>query len=102
MTGFRCGTVAIAGRPNTGKSTLLNRLVGERLSIVSPKAQTTRHLVTGILNTDDCQFVFTDSPGLQSSPRDVLHRTLNRRAAQAVRDADVVAFVVDADRKSVV
>jgi len=98
MSDFRCGTVAIAGRPNTGKSTLLNRLVGERLSIVSPKAQTTRHLVTGILNTDDCQFIFIDSPGLQSRHRDVLHRTLNRRAADVVRDADVVAFVVDALR----
>ena len=98
MTGFHCGTIAIAGRPNTGKSTLLNRLVGERLSIVSPKAQTTRHLVTGILNTGDCQFVFIDSPGLQSRHRDILHRTLNRRAADVVRDVDVVAFVVDAAR----
>ena len=98
MTGFRCGTVAIAGQPNTGKSTLLNRMVGERLSIVSPKAQTTRHLITGILNTGDCQFVFIDSPGLQSRHRNVLHRTLNRRAADVVRDADVVAFVVDAAR----
>jgi GTPase len=98
MTGFRCGTIAIAGRPNTGKSTLLNRLVGERLSIVSPKAQTTRHLVTGILNADDCQFVFIDSPGLQSTHRDILHRTLNRRAAEVVRHADVVAFVVEAGR----
>jgi len=98
MSAFRCGTVAIAGRPNTGKSTLLNRLVGEKLSIVSPKAQTTRHLVTGILNTEDCQFVFIDSPGLQSQHRDVLHRTLNRRAAEVVKDADVVAFVLDALR----
>ena len=98
MTGFRCGTIAIAGRPNTGKSTLLNRLIGERLSIVSPKAQTTRHLVTGILNADECQFVFIDSPGLQSRHRNLLHRTLNRRAADAIRDADVVAFVVDAGR----
>jgi len=98
MSRFHCGTVAIAGRPNTGKSTLLNRLVGERLSIVSPKAQTTRHLVTGILNTGDCQLILIDSPGLQSRHRDVLHRTLNRRAADVVRDADVVAFVVDALR----
>ena len=96
MSAFRCGTIAIAGRPNTGKSTLLNRLVGERLSIVSPKAQTTRHLVTGILNAGDGQFVFIDSPGLQSRHRDALHRTLNRRATEVVRDADVVAFVVDA------
>ena len=98
MSAFRCGTVAISGRPNTGKSTLVNRLVGERLSIVSPKAQTTRHLVTGILNTGNCQYVFIDSPGLQSRHRDVLHRTLNRRAAEVVKDADVVAFVVDALR----
>jgi len=98
MSAFRCGSVAIAGRPNTGKSTLLNRLVGERLSIVSPKAQTTRHLVTGILNADDCQYVFIDSPGLQSQHRDVLHRRLNRRAAEALKDADVVLFVVDALR----
>ena len=98
MTGFRCGTIAIAGRPHTGKSTLLNRLIGERLSIVSPKAQTTRHLVTGILNADECQFVFIDSPGLQSRHRNLLHRTLNRRAVDVVRDADVVAFVVDAGR----
>ena len=98
MSEFRCGTVAIAGRPNTGKSTLLNRLVGERLSIVSPKAQTTRHLVTGILNSGDCQFVFVDSPGLQSRHRDILHRTLNRRATDVMRDADVVAFVVEALR----
>jgi GTP-binding protein Era len=98
MSAFRCGSLAIAGRPNTGKSTLLNRLVGERLAIVSPKAQTTRHLVTGILNTDDSQFVFIDSPGLQSQHRDVLHRTLNRRAAEVLKDADVVVFVVDALR----
>ena len=98
MVGFRCGTIALAGRPNTGKSTLLNRLVGEKLSIVSPKAQTTRHLVTGILNTQDCQFVFIDSPWLQSHHRNVLHRTLNRRAVDAIRDADVVAFVVDEAR----
>ncbi|MGH8739009.1 MAG: GTPase Era [Burkholderiales bacterium] len=98
MIAFRCGTVAIAGRPNTGKSTLLNRLIGEKLSIVSPKAQTTRHLVTGILNTGNCQFVFIDSPGLQSRHRDILHRTLNRRASNAVRDADVVGFVIDAAR----
>ena len=96
MRAFRCGSVAIAGRPNTGKSTLLNRLVGERLSIVSPKAQTTRHLVTGILNSDGCQYVFIDSPGLQSQHRDALHRTLNRRAAEVLKDADVILFVVDA------
>ena len=98
MKGFRCGTVAIVGRPNTGKSTLLNRLVGQRLSIVSPKAQTTRHLVTGILNEEGCQFVFLDSPGLQKREREVLHWMLNRRAMEALRQSDVVALVVEALR----
>jgi len=95
MSGYRCGTIAIAGRPNTGKSTLLNRLVGEKLSIVSPKAQTTRHVVTGILTRSDCQFVFLDSPGLQKRHREALHRTLNRRATEVLRECDVVAFVVE-------
>lgn len=94
----RCGTIGIAGRPNTGKSSLLNRLVGEKLSIVSPKAQTTRHLVTGILTRDDCQYVFVDSPGQQPRARSVLHRRLNRRAIQAARDADVAMLVVEALR----
>ena len=94
----RCGTIGIAGRPNTGKSSLLNRLIGEKLSIVSAKPQTTRHLVTGILTREDCQYVFVDAPGHQSHSRSVLHRTLNRRATQAARDADVALFVVEAGR----
>jgi small GTP-binding protein len=80
MSAHRCGTIAIAGRPNTGKSSLLNRLVGEKLSIVSSRAQTTRHLVTGILTTEDCQYVFTDAPGFQREHRNAMHRMLNRRA----------------------
>jgi GTPase len=94
----RCGTIGIAGRPNTGKSSLLNRLVGQKLSIVSSKPQTTRHLVTGILTHPGCQYVFVDAPGQQSGSRSVLHRTLNRRATQAARDADVALFVVEAMR----
>ena len=94
----RCGTIGIAGRPNTGKSTLLNRLVGEKLSIVSPRAQTTRHLVTGIVTRGDCQYVFVDSPGQQMRARTTLHRVLNRRGSQAARDADVALFVVEALR----
>jgi GTP-binding protein Era len=94
----RCGTIGIAGRPNTGKSSLLNRLVGEKLSIVSPKPQTTRHLVTGILTRPDCQYVFVDAPGQQSGSRSVLHRRLNRRATQAARDADVALLLVEAGR----
>jgi GTP-binding protein Era len=94
----RCGTIGIAGRPNTGKSSLLNRLIGQKLSIVSPRPQTTRHLVTGILTLPGCQYVFVDAPGQQSRSRSVLHRRLNRRATQAARDADVALFVVEAGR----
>jgi GTP-binding protein Era len=94
----RCGTIGIAGRPNTGKSSLLNRLVGSKLSIVSPKAQTTRHLVTGILTREDCQYVFIDAPGRQAGSRSILHRAINRRATQAARDADVAMLVVEALR----
>ena len=94
----RCGTIGIAGRPNTGKSSLLNRLVGEKVSIVSAKPQTTRHLVTGILTRPDCQYVFVDAPGQQSGAKSTLHRRLNRRATEAARDADVALFVVEALR----
>ena len=88
----------MSGRPNTGKSSLLNRLVGEKLSIVSAKPQTTRHLVTGILTQPDCQYVFVDAPGQQMKARSALHRRLNRRATEAARDADVALFVVEALR----
>ena len=94
----RCGTIGIAGRPNTGKSSLLNRLVGEKVSIVSSKPQTTRHLVTGILTRPDCQYIFVDAPGQQTQAINTLHRRLNRRATEAARDADVALFVVEAQR----
>src|SRR5512145_3097226 len=94
----RCGTIGLAGRPNTGKSSLLNRLVGEKVSIVSAKPQTTRHLITGILTRPDCQYVFVDAPGQQTSAKNTLHRRLNRRATEAARDADVALFVVEALR----
>ena len=98
MSTQRCGTVGIAGRPNTGKSSLLNRLVGQKVSIVSPRAQTTRHLITGVLTQDGCQYIFVDAPGQQSLHRSALHRTLNRRATEAARDSDVALFVVEALR----
>ena len=100
MTGnhFRCGTIGITGRPNTGKSSLLNRFIGQKLSIVSRKAQTTRHLVRGILTTPDCQYVFVDSPGFQTRHNNVLNKSLNRRATDAARDADVVLWVIEAPK----
>jgi GTPase len=94
----RCGTIGIAGRPNTGKSSLLNRLVGEKVSIVSSKPQTTRHLVTGILTQAGCQYIFVDAPGQQLQAKNTFHRRLNRRATEAARDADVALFVVEALR----
>ncbi len=94
----RCGTVGIVGRPNTGKSSLLNRLLGQKLSIVSRKPQTTRHLVTGILTRPGCQYVFVDAPGQQAASKTVFQRALNRRATEAGRDTDVVLFVLEALR----
>ena len=100
MTTFRCGTVAIAGRPNTGKSSLLNKLVGEKIAIVSPKAQTTRRTLSGILTTKTCQYVFVDLPGYQTRHVNVLNRALNRQATDGARDCDLVLFVVEAGRLS--
>jgi GTP-binding protein Era len=94
----RCGTVALVGRPNTGKSSLLNRLVGEKLSIVSARPQTTRHLVTGILTRPGCQYIFIDAPGNPPRLKSVLHKALNRRVAEAASQADVVLFVLEALR----
>jgi len=98
MSAHRCGTIGLVGRPNTGKSSLLNRLVGEKLVIVSNKPQTTRHLVSGILTRPDCQYVFVDAPGNPPRERSVLQRTLKRRFMEAARDVDVALFVVEASR----
>ena len=100
MSAFRCGTVAIAGRPNTGKSSLLNKLVGEKLAIVSPRAQTTRRALSGILTDAACQYVFVDLPGYQTRHVNVLNRALNREATHGARDCDVVVFVLEALRFS--
>jgi GTP-binding protein Era len=98
MNVHRCGTVGIVGRANTGKSSLLNRLLGHKLSIVSARPQTTRHLVTGILTREDRQYVFVDAPGQQLKARSTMQRALNRRATEAGRDTDVALFVVEALR----
>src|SRR2546428_223314 len=88
----RCGTVALAGPPNVGKSTLLNALVGEHLAIVSPKPQSTRLPVIGLLTRDDAQFIFTDSPGLLE-PEYQLHEVMRAAAVRAIVDAEVVAYL---------
>lgn len=95
---IRSGYVAIVGRPNVGKSTLLNRLVGEKISIVSRKAQTTRHRITGILTTSDAQYIFVDTPGFQTKFSNALNRAMNRGVTQTLNDVDVVFFVVEAGR----
>jgi len=96
--GQRCGLVAIVGRPNVGKSTLLNALVGQKVSITSKKAQTTRHRITGIRTVDDAQFVFVDTPGFQTRHGAALNRNLNRTVQGVLSDVDVVLFVVEAGR----
>jgi len=94
----RCGLVAIVGRPNVGKSTLLNALVGQKVSITSSKAQTTRHRITGIRTVDDTQFVFVDTPGFQTRHTAALNRNLNRTVQGVLGDVDVVLFLVEAGR----
>ena len=94
----RCGLVAIVGRPNVGKSTLLNALVGQKVSITSDKAQTTRHRITGIRTVEEAQFVFVDTPGFQTQHAAALNRTLNRTVQGVLADVDVVLFVVEAGR----
>jgi len=94
----RCGTIAIVGRPNVGKSTLLNALVGQKVSITSRKAQTTRHRITGIRTLAESQFVFVDTPGFQTRHGAALNRTLNRTVQGALADVDIVLFVVEAGR----
>ena len=97
MNTLKSGYIAIVGRPNVGKSTLLNRLIGEKISIVSRKVQTTRHRIMGILTRPDAQFVFVDTPGFQTKHTNALNRAMNRGVTQALADVDVVVFVIDAD-----
>lgn len=90
-----CGYVAIVGRPNVGKSTLLNHLLGQKISITSRKPQTTRHQVLGIKTTGNSQIIFVDTPGLHLTAGKAINRYMNRAASAAIRDVDLVIFVVD-------
>src|SRR5262245_3041751 len=95
---FRAGRIAIVGRPNVGKSTLLNRLVGEKISITSRKAQTTRQRILGIRTDPDAQFVFVDTPGFQTRHESALTRLMNQSVTTTVADVDAVVHVVEASR----
>jgi GTP-binding protein Era len=92
---FRCGYVAIVGRPNVGKSTLLNHIMGQKLSITSRKPQTTRHRILGIVTHDNTQAIYVDTPGIHGEERKAINRYMNRAATAALRDVDLVLFVVD-------
>ncbi len=98
MAGQRCGLIAIVGKPNVGKSTLLNALVGQKISITSNKAQTTRHRITGIRTRGATQFVFADTPGFQTRHHTALNKSLNKTVLGAVGDVDLILFVVEAGR----
>jgi GTPase len=92
----RCGLIAIVGKPNVGKSTLMNALVGQKISITSRKAQTTRHRITGIRTLEDTQFVFVDTPGFQTKHSTALNKSLNKAVMGAIGDVDLILFVVEA------
>ena len=93
-----CGCIAIIGRPNVGKSTLLNALIGKKISITSPKPQTTRHQIFGIKTIKNAQAVYMDTPGLHEAKSHAMNRYLNRLASSLIVDADIVIFMMDASR----
>ena len=95
---FRCGYVALVGRPNVGKSTLMNHLIGQKISITSNKPQTTRHRILGIKTEADFQAVYVDTPGIHLNARKAVNRYMNRAAKSTLHDVDVVIFVIDAER----
>ena len=98
MSAFKCGLIAIVGRPNVSKSTLLNRLVGFKLSIISSRPQTTRHKILGVLSEAERQFVFVDTPGYQQRHRSALNRLMNKQIQSALAEVDVVLWLIDARR----
>jgi len=100
MKEFKCGTVSIIGKPNTGKSTLINSITGRRISAVSDKPNTTRNKILGVLNSTEYQIIFLDTPGIQKSNK-FLNRTMVQSSFQAIGEADVVLIIVDATRPTV-
>lgn len=96
VAGFCAGIIAIVGRPNVGKSTLLNHLLGQKISITSSKAQTTRHRIAGILTEPKAQYVFIDTPGFQQRHKGALNKVMNRTVTQSIVDVDVIVWVIEA------
>lgn len=93
--GFQCGYIALIGKPNTGKSTLMNALVGEKLSITAHRPQTTRHQILGIKTTESCQCIFVDTPGIHDNNSKAIHRYMNRAATSMLDDADLICVLLD-------
>ncbi len=96
--GFRCGYIALIGKPNTGKSTLMNALVGEKLSITAHRPQTTRHQILGIKTSDDYQCIFVDTPGIHDSRKKAINRYMNRAATSMLQDSDLICVLLDVRR----